>query len=118
MMIVRRIGLGVLAAALATSALAAGAAPAGKVNVNTASVEQLQLLPRIGPKVADRIVAFRKANGPFTQPEELMRVRGIGERSFKHLEPYVAVSGETTLTEKVRSTRKTDKGKKKAGAES
>jgi competence protein ComEA len=82
------------------AALAAG--PAGVVNVNTATTEQLELLPRIGPAVAARIVEHREANGKFATIEDLMLIRGIGERTFALLEPYVTLSGESTLAEKVR----------------
>ena len=91
-----------LAVALAFAALPAVAAEAGKtVNVNTASVEQLQLLPHVGPAVAARIVEHREKNGAFKQAEDLMQVRGIGEKSFERLRPYVSTSGATTLSEKV-----------------
>lgn len=96
-----------LAAALAGEALALAAAPAAKVNINTATVQELQLLPRVGPSLAQRVVDFRAANGPFKSAEELMRVKGIGEKSFALLEPYVAVSGETTLKEKMRAPKAT-----------
>ncbi len=102
---------GIVAVALAV-ALLAGAAlvapaagaeePKGKVNVNTATAEQLQNLPRVGPAVAQRIIEFRDKNGRFKAPEELILVRGIGEKTFEVLEPYVSVTGETTLTEKAR----------------
>ncbi|MEP0775965.1 MAG: helix-hairpin-helix domain-containing protein [Acidobacteriota bacterium] len=104
-----------LAALLTGSAFAAPASSgaAGKVNINTASVEQLQLLPRVGPALAQRIVEFRTANGAFKAPEELIAVRGIGEKSFANLKPYVAVQGDTTLKEKVRLPRQTqDKAQK------
>lgn len=96
-----------LAAALAGETLALAAAPAAKVNINTATVQELQLLPRVGPSLAQRVVDFRTANGPFKAAEELMRVKGIGEKSFALLEPYVTVSGETSLKEKVRTPRTT-----------
>ncbi len=99
-----------LAAALAGEAFAADSGSKVQVNVNTATVAQLQLLPRVGPALAGRIVEFRTANGPFKAPEELMRVKGIGEKSFTLLEPYVGVKGETTLTEKVRSPRQSAGG--------
>ena len=67
--------------AAALPVLAAGSA----VNVNTATVEQLQLLPRIGPAVAARIVEHREKNGAFKTAEDLMLVRGIGESTFAHL---------------------------------
>ena len=93
---------------LAVATVPAFAAPAegGKVNVNTASVEQLQLLPRVGPAVAARIVEHREKNGDFKSAEELMLVRGVGESTFELMKPYVAVSGGTTLTEKVPTPKK------------
>ncbi len=99
-----------LAAALAGEAVAANTEGKGQLNVNTATVAQLQLLPRVGPALAGRIVEFRSANGPFKAPEELMRVKGIGEKSFALLEPYVAVKGDTTLTEKVHVRRPSGPG--------
>jgi competence protein ComEA len=86
------------------AALAAAAAPQGVINVNTASVEQLQLLPRIGPAVAQRIVEQRQAS-KFAKLEDLMLVRGIGERTFEQLKPYLTLSGESTLKEKVRAPK-------------
>ncbi|MGH9464349.1 MAG: ComEA family DNA-binding protein, partial [Thermoanaerobaculia bacterium] len=77
------------------------AAAQGTVNLNTASAQQLALLPRVGETVAQRIIAFREANGPFKAVEELMLVEGIGERTFEQMRPHVALSGETTLAEKV-----------------
>lgn len=72
------------------------------VNINTADASQLALLPRIGPALAQRILDFREENGKFEAAEELILVRGIGEKTFELLEPYVVVKGETTLTTKVR----------------
>jgi competence protein ComEA len=87
-------------------ASAAFAADARKVvNVNTADTAQLALLPRVGPAVAQRIVDFRKENGPFKSPEDLMLVQGIGEKTWQLIKPYVAVSGETTLKEKVKASK-------------
>jgi competence protein ComEA len=77
-------------------------AQARKININTASAIELAYLPRIGAKVAERIVAYRKEK-PFARPEELMEVKGIGEKLFLTLKPYVAVNGPTTLNSKVRS---------------
>ena len=88
----------VLALAFVVAALPAVAAEAKSVNVNTATVEQLQLLPNVGPAVAARIVEHREKNGAFKATEDLMLVRGIGEKSFEKLRPYVATSGQTTLT--------------------
>ena len=94
------VALVLMAAAL--PALAAG----DKVNVNQASAEQIALLPRIGPSVAQRIVDFREANGPFKSIEDLMLVRGVGEKTFELLEPYLSLEGATTLSEKVPAPRR------------
>ena len=92
---------------LATAAPAAAEAevtPAKRtVNVNQASADELARLPRVGPSLAGKIVAHREKNGPFKRAEDLMEVAGVGEKMFALLKPYVAVSGPTTLTEKVSS---------------
>ena len=90
---------------LAAAAPASAAETRGVVNINSASAEQLQLLPRIGPSVAERILTFRKENGPFKSADDLMMVTGIGDKTFALLKPHVSVSGETTLSEKVRVPR-------------
>jgi competence protein ComEA len=92
--------------AVTTVAIAADSGPAGVVNVNTATADELQLLPRVGPALAGRILDFRDANGPFEGVEELVAVRGIGETSLEKLKPFVTVNGKTTLTQKVNLPRK------------
>ena len=82
---------------------AAPPTPTSKVNINTASAAELAYLPRLGAKVAARILERRKEK-PFTRAEDLMEVKGIGEKLFVSLKPYVAVSGPTTLNAKVRSS--------------
>ena len=91
----------------APAAFAEEAAPAGTVNLNTASTEQLQMLPRVGPALAQRIIEFREANGPFQSVDEILAVKGIGESSFEKLEPWIVTSGATTLADKVRLARST-----------
>jgi len=60
------------------------AAEAGPtININTASIEELTQLDRVGPKYAERIVAYRTENGPFQAPEDIMLVAGIGEKTFE-----------------------------------
>lgn len=62
-----------------------------RMNLNTASGRLLQRLPRIGPKMAERIVAYREAHGPFAKPSHVVRVRGIGPKTFEQMEPYLFV---------------------------
>jgi competence protein ComEA len=97
----------VLVGILLASAVSAAVASEARrvVNVNTADTSQLALLPRVGPAVAQRIIDFRKENGPFKSPEDLMLVQGIGEKTYQLIKPYVAVSGETTLKEKVKASK-------------
>ena len=81
-------------------------APTGVVNINTADASQLTLLPRVGEKGAERIIEYRTEHGPFKKAADLMQVKGIGAKTFELMQPYVAVSGNTTLTAKVKSPRK------------
>jgi competence protein ComEA len=69
----------------------------GKVNLNTATPAQLEMLPGIGPAKAARIVVWRRKNGGFRRVADLRRVRGFGYKTVKRLEPFLAVTGETTL---------------------
>ena len=54
-----------------------------KVNINKATVDELVTLKRIGPSYAQRIVDYRSQNGPFQQPEDIMKVRGIGIKTYE-----------------------------------
>lgn len=67
---------------------------ANKININTASQAELQKLPRIGEVVAQRIIEFREKNGKFKKIEELMKVRGIGEKTFDNLKDLITVGPE------------------------
>ena len=70
---------------------------AGKLNLNTATPDQLMMLPSVGPSKAERIVVWRKKNGGFKRIADLRRVKGFGYKTFKKLEPYLDIKGETTL---------------------
>lgn len=65
------------------------ASPAGKVNVNTASAAELELLPGIGPALASRIIAHRTEHGPFKALGDLDRVKGIGPKLLERVKPLV-----------------------------
>jgi competence protein ComEA len=68
------------------------------VNINTASVKELDALPGIGTKTAALIVEYRQKNGPFKKIEELMNVRGVGEKSFLKLKPQLTVAAVATTS--------------------
>jgi comEA protein len=62
------------------------------LNLNTATLAQLETLPGVGPSLAGRIIEYRQKNGPFKKVEELMNIRGIGEKNFLRLKPLVTVT--------------------------
>lgn len=61
----------------------------GKININTASIQQLTLLPGIGETIAQRIVEYRTEHNGFSNIDELMQVSGIGEKKFEQIKPYI-----------------------------
>ncbi len=71
------------------SSSASASAP---INLNTASVAQLETLPGIGRSTAERILEYRQKNGSFKKIEDLMNVRGVGEKSFLRLKPLITVT--------------------------
>ena len=70
-------------------------APTGPVivNINTATAAELDTLPGIGPVLAGRIIDYREENGGFRAPEELTRVKGIGEATLKEIYDLITVGG-------------------------
>jgi comEA protein len=95
----RRIVIGlVLVAFFALSFLssiqAQSKATAKKVNLNTADLDELQTLPRIGEKVAQRIIDYRKKHGEFKKIEELMKVQGVGEKTFKLIKDKIEIGSK------------------------
>jgi competence protein ComEA len=68
------------------------------VNLNTATATQIATLPGVGEKAAQRIIEYREKNGGFKKIEELMNVKGIGEKSFLKLKPLITVGDSKSAT--------------------
>src|SRR5262245_7794045 len=68
------------------------AASSDVINLNTASALDIAALPGVGPKTADLIVQYREKNGPFKKIEEIMNVRGVGEKSFLRIKDRLTVA--------------------------
>jgi len=91
-------GLALVLALVVSSGLAIAAgkpAPSGKVNINTATAQQLTVLPGVGEKLAARIVDYRQKAGGFKNVSELMNVQGIGEKNLAKIQAFLTTSGET-----------------------
>jgi competence ComEA-like helix-hairpin-helix protein len=82
---------------LAATPARAGKGIDGVVNLNTAPVTVLALLPGVGPSKAAAIAGYR-ARRPFRTVDELVRIKGIGRKMVRRLRPHLAVSGPTTAT--------------------
>ena len=69
----------------------ASATDVRRININTASADDLEALPGIGRAIAERIVTYRSQHGPFSRVEHVMLVRGISERKFLDIQPLITV---------------------------
>ena len=77
------------AEAIPAGAMSKEASKEGKVNINTATVEELKTLKGVGEKKAEAIIEYRKKNGSFKTKEDLMKVRGIGKKLFESFEERI-----------------------------
>ncbi len=96
-------------------AASSSAALSGVVNINTASAEELQLLPGVGRVRADAILVTRKERGGFKSVDDLTAVNGIGQSMLKRLRPHVTLKGKTTARSTGASGRTSDSAGQKAG---
>jgi competence protein ComEA len=93
---IRTIGIAAILALMLAAGVSADAATDGSdrepIDLNTADVAALQTVPGIGPALAKRIVEFREKEGPFERVDDLLKIRGIGEKSLAKIRPYVTVA--------------------------
>jgi len=68
------------------------ASTGGKVNINTATAAELDRLPRVGPAIAQRIIDYRTAHGPFAQIEDIQNVKGIGPATFNQMKDLITIN--------------------------
>lgn len=89
----------IIAAALMVLAvgLVANATHKGVINVNTATVEQLRLLPPLNDAIAKNIVAYRDSKGPFESLDDLVKVKGVTRTLLKDIRPFLVLEGKTTF---------------------
>ena len=64
----------------------------GKININSATREELQQIPGIGPHTADKIVSWRKENGTFRKKEDIKKINGIGDKTFEKMKERIRVN--------------------------
>ena len=83
-----------MAAALIVALGATLYAQEGKININEATVEELAQLKNIGPNYAQRIVQYREENGDFEKPEDIMKVKGIGPKTWELNKDRIIVKAE------------------------
>ncbi len=85
--------ISILALMLIVSLSGMGFAADGQVDLNTSTAKELQQLPGIGKGLAQRIVDYRTANGPFKTVEDLIKVKGIGKKTFAKMQDRLTVGG-------------------------
>ena len=91
LMLTKKLTVGLTITLLLLSLVCFAVAQEEKVNINTASAEQLTQLKGIGPALAQRIIEYREKNDPFEKPEDLMKVKGIGQKTFESIKDAIVV---------------------------
>ena len=86
------------------SALAQKKPPAQQINLNTATIAELESLPGVGANTAKSIIDFRKHSGPFQRVEDLLAIKGISKTKFEKLRPYVTVASTPPTAPKQQSS--------------
>jgi competence protein ComEA len=76
----------------------------GQLNVNDATQEQWELLPGIGPSTAKRLVEYREKQ-KFAAVNQVMRIKGLGKKTFAQIKPYLTLEGKTTLHETAKAKK-------------
>ena len=66
-------------------------APLGKININTANLEELEQIMGVGPVIAQRIIDYRNEHGPFQRIEDIKNVKGIGDATFEKMKDEITV---------------------------
>jgi competence protein ComEA len=74
--------------------------PVQPLDLNTATMEQLQQLPEVGPTTAKSIIRFREKSGPFRRVEDLLAIRGITKQRLAKMRPYITVTSSTADSKK------------------
>lgn len=80
----------------------------GKLNINTATADQLEQLPFVGKARAAAIIRARQKNGPFHETRQIKQAAGIGENTFQAIAPYLSLTGDTTFTQKQSAAEHTE----------
>ena len=83
--------LGLILAPAAAMAQKSKSTLTEKVNLNTATLEQLQTLPGVGPSLAKTIIEYRSKSGKFSKIEELLNVKGVGEKKYQQIKDRLVV---------------------------